>query len=244
MSKNKWIAWGWIVAVFAANYLETLTETLVKGDSGVIPELGYRLAHAFQRMEGGLTFAFHEASNGIAVYGYSLVYFFLFPLLGLGLGIAFTLRRDDAPLRVLSRALAIDYAVSLPFFVLFPVPERWTVPGSGAMLLSDRWSSSLIETLRPISGLDNCFPSFHVSMTVVVVALAFVAGVRWRVTLAVLGATIVLSTFGLGIHWLPDIVAGGAVGVLSVALALRLEPERVGDRAAGRAVATVSEARC
>ncbi|MDH3498168.1 MAG: hypothetical protein OER21_15530, partial [Gemmatimonadota bacterium] len=37
------------------------------------------------------------------------------------------------------------------------------------------------------------------------------------------GAAIVASTFVLGVHWVADIVAGVAVGLMSVALALRLE---------------------
>jgi len=45
------------------------------------------------------------------------------------------------------------------------VPERWAYPESHAVLLSDLWSTRLIETIRPISGLDNCFPSFHISGT-------------------------------------------------------------------------------
>jgi membrane-associated phospholipid phosphatase len=49
-----------------------------------------------------------------------------------------------------------------------------------------------------------------------------------------LGATVVLATFALGIHWLMDIVAGLAAGVLAVVLALRVE------RAYGRSAATLS----
>ena len=34
-----------------------------------------------------------------------------------------------------------------------------------------------------------------------------------------LGMTVILATFVLGIHWLADIIAGIAVGLLSVAIA-------------------------
>jgi membrane-associated phospholipid phosphatase len=43
-----------------------------------------------------------------------------------------------------------------------------------------------------------------------------------------LGLTVILSTFVLGVHWVPDMLAGVAVGVLSVTLAMRffyLPPE-------------------
>lgn len=223
MSRNKMASWGLLLAVFVANGLETQLEALANGGGGVVPELGYRLAHTFRQVEGIAVFDGHEASNAVAVYGYSLSYFFVLPLIAISLASALSRRPEDGPLRVLARALAIDYAVSLPFFLFFPVPERWAFPDSGAMLLSDRWSSALVAAIRPISGLDNCFPSFHVSMAVVLAGVAFATAVKMRFTLAFLGATVVVSTFGLGIHWLPDIVGGAAVGVLAVALALRFE---------------------
>ena len=48
--------------------------------------------------------------------------------------------------------------------------------------------------------------------------------VRMRHTMLALGTTVILSTFVLGIHWLPDILAGVAVAFLSVALARRMTP--------------------
>jgi membrane-associated phospholipid phosphatase len=90
------------------------------------------------------------------------------------------------------------------------------------MLLSDLWSSRLIDAIRPISALNNSFPSTHVSLTVVVIAVCWLFQVRLRNTVTALGITVILATFLLGIHWLADILAGIAVGILSVAIARRL----------------------
>jgi membrane-associated phospholipid phosphatase len=46
---------------------------------------------------------------------------------------------------------------------------------------------------------------------------------RFRNAIAALGATIVLSTFVLGIHWIAGMVAGLAVAILSVAIAQRID---------------------
>ena len=93
-------------------------------------------------------------------------------------------------------------------------------------MLSDLWAPKLIELFRPISGLDNCFPSFHVSLTVVIVTLAFLYRLRFRWVALWIGALIVLSTAVLGIHWMTDIVAGLATGALAVALARLIEAGR------------------
>jgi tRNA A-37 threonylcarbamoyl transferase component Bud32/membrane-associated phospholipid phosphatase len=217
-----------LLGVVALNWLETALESWVGGDSRLVLDLRHQLGYAVHWLEGGYRFEFHDVTNALAVYGYSSAYFFLWPLLILGTAVALARRRENAPFRVFTFAIIIDYALSLPFFLLFPVPERWAYSESGAVLLSDRWSSRLIEAVRPLSGLDNCFPSFHVSLTVVLVLVAFIFGLRFRSSLAALGAVIVLSTYVLGIHWLADIFAGLAVGVVAVALALRLN-ERVYD---------------
>ena len=65
--------------------------------------------------------------------------------------------------------MVVCYGFSLPFYLFLPVPERWAYPDAQAILLSDLWSARFIETIRPISGLDNCFPSFHVSGTIALV---------------------------------------------------------------------------
>lgn len=211
-----------VAGVFLANYVETTIEASLHRRFGLGSAWGLRIADAFSALEGHLSFDSHDLSSWVAVYGYSAAYFFLLPALGLAMGVALWRRRDLTGYRVYCLAIAIDYVASLGFFLFFPVPERWSYPDSGAMLLSDRWSSTLINLVRPISALDNCFPSTHVSLTVVIVLVGYLAGVRMRNTIAVLGVPIVLSTFVLGIHWLPDIAAGLAVGTLSVGLARRI----------------------
>ena len=132
-------------------------------------------------------------------------------------------RPEIRPFRVFALALTAAYAISLPFFLFFPVPERWSFPESGAILLSDLWTSRLIEITRLISGLDNCFPSFHVALTVVAIVVCYRFDVRARTTVLALGSTVILATFVLGIHWIADIVAGVATGIIAVAAAERID---------------------
>ena len=210
-----------LAIVFLANYIQTSVDAALTPRSlGV--EAGYPIADAFQWFEGYLSFELHDTTRAIAYYGYSACYFVICPVLCLYVACALARRSDPRPYQAVSLAVAIDYAVSLPFFIFFPVPERWSSPGTEAMLLSDKVSDRLIEFIRPISGLDNSFPSFHVSLTVLVVAACFMFRVPMRMSALVLGAAIVLSTFVLGVHWIPDIIAGLALGIASVLLAWRI----------------------
>ncbi len=209
-----------LTLVFAVNWAETTVEDRLK--TNPVTEKGSDIAASVQAVEPPFDFEYHDVTNRVAIYGYSTAYFFAFPLLSLLVAVALFRRQEIAPFRTFSLAVAIDYTLSLPFFVFFPVPERWAVSESGAVLLSDLWSSSFIQIFRHVSGLDNCFPSFHTSLTVVMMACCYVFRVRLRTVVLCLGLVIILSTLILGIHWLPDIAAGLALGGLSVALALRL----------------------
>jgi serine/threonine protein kinase len=215
---------GMLLLLFLVNYAETGIESWLRDNRRLGTELEQVLGNSARWFENELSFEPHDATNVVARWGFSLVYFFLFPLLVLGTVVLFYRRRDPQPLLLLATAATINYLLTLPFYLFFPVPERWTYPDSGAMLLSDLWTAEFIKNFRPFSGLNNCFPSVHVSMTVVLAACLYRVGSRFRRASVPLGLTIVLSTFVLGIHWISDILAGLACGLASFRLAERLLP--------------------
>jgi ABC-type phosphate/phosphonate transport system substrate-binding protein/membrane-associated phospholipid phosphatase len=227
-----------IAAIAGVNWLETAADNWFGARNETVQELRHQIAHAMQWMEGQTTFAGHDLASNVAVYGFASSYFFVFPLLMLLIAVALARRPASEAYRLLVAAAAVNYLIALPFYLVFPVPERWSFTESGAVMLSDRWTSGLIEAVRPFSGLDNCFPSFHVSLTVAAVLTCFLYRVRFRWAALAAGGTVLLSTWMLGIHWLADIVAGVAAGVISVALATRLVGRR--DRRAERLRAAVS----
>jgi membrane-associated phospholipid phosphatase len=210
-----------VLFVFLVNLGQTWLETSSHTGSP-ISAADHKGAYAVQQFEPELiNFEFHDKTARWAMYAYSFSYFVLFPVLGFSVMVALARREELGPFRVLCLAIAADYVMSLPFFLLFPVPERWAYPESHAILLSDQWSSALINSIRPMSALNNSFPSTHVSLTVIMMTACWLFGVRLRTTVTALGMTVILATFVLGIHWLADIIAGATVGLLSVAIAWR-----------------------
>ena len=165
VSPDWWCSCCWCLL---ANYGETWLESSSHAQSPV-SAADYRGAYAVQQFEPEfMNFEFHDETARWAVYAYSISYFVLFPLVAVGVLVALARRKELAPFRVLCLAVTADYLVSLPWFLFFPVPERWAYPESNAILLSDLWTSNLIAAIRPISALNNCFPSTHVSFTVIV----------------------------------------------------------------------------
>ncbi len=209
--------------LFVVNLIETTVESAVQTSTGVGTEMAHAVARAQRWIEGGLTFDRHDLTNPIAIYGYASVYFFVLPAMIVMTLVALARRRDIRPYRILCVTLAVTYTVCFMFYLAFPVPERWAFPESEAILLSDLWSSRLITAIRPISGLDNCFPSFHVASAVDVAIVCCLMNVRFRTVSVFAAAAVAASTFVLGIHWLPDMLAGACLAVISVWAALRIE---------------------
>ena len=218
---SRWSLSAILVLLWLVNWIETGAEDAWSTRTG--DWIGYQFAAAFQWFEGALSFEGHDAAGPVAVYLGSIAYFFL-PILLLALTlVALVPRRSVSGYRQFTFAIVACYVISLPFYLGVPVPERWAYPESHAVLLSDLWSTRLIETIRPISGLDNCFPSFHVSGTFALVLTWYRLRLPFRHAIACLGAAVALSTILLGIHWLADIVAGLALAVISVKVAAAME---------------------
>ena len=216
-----------MVGLFLFNLFETYLENTRK--STRIFERGYGIAEAFHGLEGNFSFNYPELINYWTVFGYSFSYFILLPLMLVGTATAFLLRPSISPFRVFTLAITINYSLSLPFFIFFPVPERWAFPDANAILLSDLLSIYLIEFIRPISGLDNCFPSIHTSFTIIIIYACYHFKTRFIKSILFLGITVLLSTIILGIHWMADVMAGIAMGVLSVSLAIILDQKLSGN---------------
>lgn len=106
-------------------------------------------------------------------------------------------------------AVMINYLIAIPFYLLFPVNEVWSFAPSGASLYMLDAFPEFNTIYRPLSGLNNCFPSLHTSISVTIAILAVKSGNRrWAAIAVISAAIIVFSIFYLGIHWLIDMLGG------------------------------------
>lgn len=115
----------------------------------------------------------------------------------------------------------MNYVLVLPFYIFFPVRECHEYPPAqeSLRLLLDDIDPAVMQLLRPMSGIDNCFPSFHTSLAVTIALFALRSGRRaFAVAASVMVISIILSTMYLGIHWFTDVGAGIVVGILAYVL--------------------------
>ncbi|WP_135555020.1 phosphatase PAP2 family protein [Paenibacillus cymbidii] len=119
-------------------------------------------------------------------------------------------------------ALIFNYLIAIPFYLFFPVREVWSFHPNVSMLIHDLFPT-FEQDYRPLSGIDNCFPSLHTSISVTMAVIAMRSNNRfWRVFTACSAVFIIFSIFYLGIHWLTDMCAGMLLGLFAARTALRI----------------------
>ena len=127
--------------------------------------------------------------------------------------------REIDAIRTLALGLVFVYVVALPFYLFFPVSNVYTFFDSG----------SALETVIPgveqfyytTTTCDNCFPSLHTAMSLLVAMAVWRTGNRRFGWFAwVVAGLVIVSVLYLAIHWLMDVVAG-VVLVVGVSFILR-----------------------
>lgn len=216
-----------LLALFVLNYTETQLEMNLQTPEQY--DTGYAIAQVFMELEGKLDFSgFTGLGNGV-VAAHSIAYYIVFPLLLIVVSAGLLFRREITPFRVLTLGLAVSYLIALIFFIVFPVPERWAFPPANATLLSDAWSTRWVEWYRPFRALDNSFPSLPAAFSLVMIFVCYRYRFKFKNVVCLLGCAVILSSFTLGIHWVPDLLTGGFLGIFSASLAV-LWDHRIVDK--------------
>lgn len=138
--------------------------------------------------------------------------------------------------------IMLNYLIAIPFYLFFPVNEVWYVHSKVEFLIPQVYPN-FEQEYRALSGLNNCFPSLHTSLSVTMAVIALKSRIPRIGTLySACAAVIIFSIFYLGIHWVLDMVAGVGLGLFSATFALRLSESyarTVWDVKRGRAIETI-----
>jgi len=226
---HRWLYLGACLSILAFNYLFLVFELDARCTNWVKSSNG---GHDFTRLvyglEGEAVAHVQAALNWLPLTWFlGYVYVVVFPCLVFVSIFVFDQLDDRRGLAMALLGYALNFLLVLPFYLVFPVRETFhfytTDLGSDAvrMLLNDI-HPAIIEGYRAMSGLDNCFPSFHTSLAVTLALVAWHAGrprYGWLITF--FAAANVFSTVYLGVHWVIDVAAGLVVGVAAYVLARR-----------------------
>jgi len=182
---------------------------------------------AVHRLEGDIVpFIQHYFQNDILTYISTFFYVVIFPtLMVVSIGL-YTYRKQYTLFYSICYALMFNYMIAIPFYLFFPVNEVWSYHPDVQLLMTNVFPT--FETdYRPLSGLDNCFPSLHTSISVSMAVIAMKSNNKfWRWFTLISAVFIIFSIFYLGVHWLTDMGGGLVLGIFASRMALRISEGR------------------
>ncbi|WP_410514356.1 phosphatase PAP2 family protein [Paenibacillus sp. BR2-3] len=172
-----------------------------------------------------------------------IVFFYIFMLqsvLAASIGL-YLLENNRLMLYATCYAIILNYTIAIPFYLYFPVNEVWSYPPAGVRFVMLDVFPRFEQEYRALSGLNNCFPSLHTSISVTMALLAFRSGNRrWMIITGISAIMIVFGIFYLGIHWLTDMLGGTLLAILASSLGVQLS--RLTLRSGENAIAVRSRA--
>jgi membrane-associated phospholipid phosphatase len=119
-------------------------------------------------------------------------------------------------------AILLNYLFALPFYLFIPVNEVWFVHPQVKFLMLDVFPT-FEQDYRSLSGINNCFPSLHTSISVTIALVASRSGIRrWAIFTWINAVIIVFSIFYLGIHWFTDMFAGVTLAIVAAIIGLKV----------------------
>ena len=161
----------------------------------------------------------HSLDSGFLVTTFETTYMWVFALFTYFLPILLVVKRDSRTLTMFTIAVAINYAVLMSSFIVFPVKVSSGLPGADVtpvLYNSHTWGAMATS----VDSLTNCFPSGHISLSFTAFFVFALAGSEYRRLSYVLGATGVtlgLAVLYLGIHYPADVLGGLALAAIATA---------------------------
>jgi membrane-associated phospholipid phosphatase len=195
-----------VIAILYVNKLELLVENSM--------QLSYDLTPFVYSIEGSVsTILQHMWQSPILTFFFTYLYTVMLPTLLIGSIFIYSYKQDHTMYYAACYAITINYLVAIPFYLFFPVDEVWYFLQPDAKLLIVDAFPTFEQEYRPFSGLDNCFPSLHTSLSITMAFLAYRSSFKaWGYFAIITASLIVISIFYLGIHWISDMLAGCLLG--------------------------------
>ncbi|GIQ70137.1 hypothetical protein XYCOK13_29610 [Xylanibacillus composti] len=179
---------------------------------------------SFYKLEGNFVYLVQSIFEHPWLTAYtSFFYVVVFSAILMASMVIYSFQRNDTLFYALCYAIMLNYMIAIPFYLFFPVKEVWAFPPIEVRFLMIDVFPTFETTYRNLSGLDNCFPSLHTSLSVTLAILATRSGSRrWKWFTIWSAITVIFSIFCLGIHWFTDMIGGLLLGWFAATFALRL----------------------
>jgi len=160
---------------------------------------------------------FSQYWTPVLLYFFVIIYIVIYPFTLWFSPLYFILGNKKKAMKSLAYGLLLIYLIALPFYLLFPVKNVYTFYESGSALET---AIPSIETFfYSTTTANNCFPSLHTAMTILIAYCISLTGNKKLTYFAYLVMIcVIISVIYLSIHWITDTIAGAILALFAISI--------------------------
>ena len=176
--------------------------------------VGIDFANNLQIIEDGIVHWFSQNWTPALVYFFVVIYIIVYPFTLWFSPLYFIVSDKKKAMKTLAYGLLLIYLTSLPFYIFMPVTNVYTFYNTESAL------NTVVPTVERFfyttTTHNNCFPSLHVAVTILVArSVALTGNKRYTYFAYFCAISVIISVIYLAIHWITDVI-GGIVLALTV----------------------------
>jgi len=169
--------------------------------------IGRNFTHNIQIIEDGIVYWFSQHWTPVFLYFFVFIYIVLYPFTLWFSVLYFLIADERKAMKTFAYSLVIIYAIALPFYLFLPITNVYIYYGSGSAL--NTVIPGVEQFFYATTTNNNCFPSLHVAMTLLVAKTVSLTNNKRFIYLAYFCAICVIcSVIYLAIHWITDVIGG------------------------------------
>jgi len=186
-------------------------------DTQVTEWVGHDFANNIRNFEGDTVFWFSQNWTPLLVYFFVIMYIAVYPFTLWFSPVYFLLTDNKKAMKTLAYGLLLIYIIALPFYLFMPITNVYTFYNVNSALESV--IPSVESFFYSTTTQNNCLPSLHTAMTILIAYSISLTGNRKLTYFAYFTMiTVIISVIYLSIHWITDVITGVllAIGVIFI----------------------------
>jgi len=184
-------------------------------DSHVTEHIGYDYVNVIKNLEGDTVFWFSQHWTPSLVYFFVIMYIAVYPFT-LWFSITYFLITDEKKsMKNLAYGLLLIYSITLPFYLFVPITNVYTFYNIESAL--ETVIPSVEQFFYSTTTQNNCLPSLHTAMTILVAWSIHITGNKKLSCFAYFTIiSVILSVIYLSIHWITDVICGVLIAAVVI----------------------------
>ena len=169
--------------------------------------IGQNFTSFIQSLEDGIVHGISQYSTPILTCFFVFIYIILYPFTLWFTVFYFMLADKRKAMKTFVLSFSLTYGIALPFYLFVPITNVSTYYGTTLSL--NTVLPGIEQFFYATTTSNNCFPSLHVAMTLLVAqAVSLTNNKRYKYFAYFCAICVIISVIYLAIHWITDVLGG------------------------------------